>query len=88
MSHTLLLHTCYNYNYVIGTSSVSESVRLIISSDDLGRRVFEGVVEILYDGRWGVLCRGSMDTEIAGSVCEGLGYERNHASLVTYSSQK
>ncbi len=70
---------------MIGTSSDSESVRLIISSDNLGRGVFEGVVEILYDGRWGVLCRGSMDIETAGSVCEGLGYEREDASLVTYT---
>ena len=53
------------------------SIRLIGGSDSR-----EGVVEIAYDGRWGVLCSEDFSIFDSRTICEELGYQREDASIV------
>ena len=53
------------------------SVRLIGGSDPR-----EGIVEIAYDGRWGMLCTEDFTTFDSRAICEDLGYDRDDASIV------
>ena len=75
-----LLHT------ITGSSGSQDSgdVRLLVSND-LGKN--QGVVEILFNDQWGVLCSPVNNRiEVAGSICEGQGYERSDASLLSIST--
>ena len=46
----------------------------------------EGIVEIAYNGRWGMLCDNSFSTADAQSICQGLGHDRSDASTMSLSS--
>lgn len=59
------------------------SVRLIGGSHSQ-----EGIVEIAYDGRWGVVCDRDFSTTDARSICQGLGFDRNDARMMSLSSSR
>ena len=59
----------------IGNSEPEQSVRLI--NEVRGNDRVEGIVEILYDGRWGLLCSPPSTFEVAASICDGLGFGRS-----------
>lgn len=46
----------------------------------------EGIVEIAYDGRWGMVCDEGFWRSDARAVCESLGYEREEAKVMTIHS--
>ena len=46
----------------------------------------EGIVEIVYDGRWGMVCNGNFGSTDARSICQGLGYGTNNARVRSVSS--
>ena len=50
----------------------------------------QGIVEVLFDGRWGVICGdnwGSFDSEFNDRlVCERLEYDPDDASYISSSS--
>lgn len=48
----------------------------------------EGIVEIAYNGRWGMICDNGFSTTEAQSVCEGLGFGRNDARMMSLSSSR
>ena len=58
-------------------SQPDQSVRLFNQVSE-GNRV-TGIVEIVYDGRWGLLCDPTFltESEVAESVCEGFGFSRS-----------
>ena len=58
------------------------SVRLIGGGDSR-----EGIVEIAYDGRWGMVCNEEFSTTDARSICQGLGFGRGSARSVSSSSR-
>ena len=64
----------------LGSTSSDQSVRLFAETTE-GDRV-RGVVEIMFNGRWGLLCRPPIENQVAGSVCEGLGYSREDSQLM------
>ena len=45
-------------------------------------------MEIAYDGRWGMICDDSFSSTDARSVCEGLGYNRDDASVMSLTSAR
>ena len=59
------------------------SVRLFGGDDSR-----EGIVEIVYNGRWGMLCDSRFTRTDAQSVCEGLGYDRGDANMMSLSSAR
>ena len=59
------------------------SIRLLGGDDSQ-----EGIVEIAYNGRWGMLCDNRFTTTDAESVCEGLGFNRDDASMMSLSSTR
>ena len=63
------------YSYTDQTNA--RSVRLIGGSDSC-----DGIVEIAYDGRWGMVCDESFSLYDAQAVCEELGYDRKGAEVV------
>ncbi len=68
--------------HVLSAGNVSErSVRLLG-----GENSQEGIVEVAYDGRWGMICDDRFSSTDARSVCEGLGFNRDDASLMSLSS--
>lgn len=69
---------------VLGSSSEVGSVRLFKSTIDDDERV-SGIVEVLYDGRWGPVCASANSTEVAAVTCEGLGFRREQASVISSS---
>lgn len=60
-----------------------QSVRLIGGSHRQ-----EGIVEIAYNGRWGMLCNGGFQQGDAASICQGLGFGRDEASVMSVSSSR
>ena len=67
-------------HFVLVASTVDGSVRLI--GGDHSR---EGVVEIAYDGRWGMVCNGDFSATDARSICQGLGYGRDDARTMSFN---
>ena len=64
--------------------NVSErSVRLLG-----GENSQEGIVEIAYNGRWGMVCNDNFSLTDAQSVCEGLGFNRDDASMMSLTSAR
>ena len=61
----------------------AQSVRLIGGGDTQ-----EGIVEMVYDGRWGMLCDDGFSRIDAQAICEGLGYDRDAASVLQLSSSR
>ena len=59
------------------------SVRLIGGYDSR-----EGIVEIAYNGRWGMLCDDGFTDTDAQSVCQGLGFDRDDATMMSLSSAR
>ncbi len=62
-----------------------ESVRLssqVIDPDDDSR--VQGIVEILFDSRWGYICRPTeiQTNEVVAIVCRGLGYQGGGARII------
>ena len=45
-------------------------------------------MEIAYNGRWGMLCDDSFTTTDAESVCEGLGFNRDDARMMSLTSSR
>ena len=69
------------YVHVLSAGNVAErSVRLFG-----GENSREGIVEIAYNGRWGMVCDDRFSSTDAESVCEGLGFNRDDASLMSLS---
>ena len=54
------------------------SVRLF-GGDDSQR----GIVEVAYNGRWGMLCDFGFTDIDAQSVCQGLGFGRDNAKEIS-----
>ena len=64
--------------------NVSErSVRLLG-----GENSREGIVEIAYNGRWGMVCNDNFSLTDARSICEGLGFNRDDASMMSLTSAR
>ena len=63
-------------------SVMDQSVRLIG-----GSHFQEGIVEIAYNGRWGMVCDDGFSTTDARSICQGLGFGTDEASMVSPSSR-
>lgn len=59
------------------------SVRLIGGSHSR-----EGIVEIAYDGRWGVVCDSDFSATDATSICQGLGFGTDDARMMSLSSSR
>ena len=57
------------------------SVRLLGGDDSQ-----EGIVEIAYNGRWGMLCDNEFTDTDVQSVCQGLGFSRDDAVMMSSSS--
>lgn len=66
-------YTCTNNN--IGLAS-DQSVRLIGGSHSR-----EGIVEITFNGRWGMVCNQDFSVVDAQSICRGLGYGTDDTSV-------
>ena len=64
-------------------SSVDESVRLFGGSHSR-----EGVVEIVYDGRWGLVCDDDFSTTDAESICNGLGFGTDDARMMSLTRSR
>lgn len=45
-----------------------------------------GIVEIAYDGRWGMVCDDGFSRIDAQAICQGLGYDRDDANVMQLSS--
>ena len=64
---------------------MNETVQLSppVTSQGDNNRV-EGVVEILYNKRWGYICRppGNELDDVAEAVCQGLGYQREDSRVI------
>ena len=58
-----------------------QSVRLIG-----GGHHQEGIVEIAFNGRWGMICNGGFQSVDAAAVCQGLGFGTDEASVMSVSS--
>ena len=59
------------------------SVRLLGGDDSQ-----EGIVEIAFNGRWGMLCDSGFTTTDAESVCVVLGFNRDDARTMSLSSAR
>ena len=59
------------------------SVRLLGGTDDK-----EGIVEIAYNGRWGMLCDSDLLDVDARPICRGLGYGIDQAQVISSSSPR
>ena len=55
-----------------------QSVRLIGGSHSR-----EGIVEIAYNGRWGMVCNTDFGLVDARIICKGLGYGDDDVSVMT-----
>ena len=64
-------------------AAIDRSVRLFGGDDSR-----EGIVEIAYNGRWGMLCDGDLSAVDAQSICGGLGYGTDEAEVIPASSSK
>ena len=64
-------------------NATDRSVRLIGGSHSQ-----EGIVEIAYNGRWGMLCDNGFSTLDADSVCQGLGFGTDDARMMSLSSTR
>ena len=73
------VYVCANF----AASAGEGSVRLIGGSHSQ-----EGIVEITYNGRWGMLCDGRFSTTDARSVCEGLGFEGGNIRTMSLTSSR
>lgn len=63
---------------------MNETVRLSPLVTGSGEDRVEGIVEILYNRRWGYICRppdDEMDV-VAEAVCQGFGYQREDARIM------
>lgn len=56
------------------------SVRLFPRNTEDDR--VKGSVEVLIDSRWGSVCVPTDHTEVAPSICDGLGYMRGSAMVI------
>ena len=45
-------------------------------------------MEIAYNGRWGMVCDDRFTSTDARSVCEGLGFNRDDASMMSLTSAR
>ena len=59
------------------------SVRLIGGSHSR-----EGIIEIVYNGRWGMVCNEDYSRTDAVSVCRGLGFDKDDVSTMSLSSSR
>ena len=74
-----LLHAHQSHN----KGGVSDrSVRLIGGKDSR-----EGIVEIAYNGRWGMLCNNGFSTPVAQSICQGLGFGTDKAEVMSSTTR-
>ena len=71
-----------NFSILTGYAS-DQSVRLIGGSHHQ-----EGIVEIAYNGRWGMLCNGRFQSTDAKSICQGLGFGTDEARVMSVSSTR
>lgn len=55
-----------------------QSVRLIGGSNSR-----EGIVEIAYNGRWGMVCNTDFGQVDARTICKGLGYGDDDVSVIS-----
>ena len=70
-------------NKIFTGYTAEQSVRLIGGSHHQ-----EGIVEIAFNGRWGMLCNGRFQSTDAASICQGLGFGRDEASVMSVSSTR
>ena len=45
-------------------------------------------MEIAYNGRWGMVCDENFSSTDAQTVCEGLGFNRDDASVMSLTSAR
>ena len=60
-----------------------QSVRLLG-----GAHYREGIVEIAFNGRWGMMCDSDLSAVDAQSICGGLGYGTDEAEVIPATSSK
>lgn len=65
--------TCYNID-----NARDQVVRLIG-----GNNSREGIVEIAYGGRWGMVCNTNFGQTDARSICRGLGFDNGDATVIS-----
>lgn len=59
-------------------------MRLFAEDDSDNDRV-SGIIEVFVDSRWGVVCSPTIQNHVVEATCEGLGYQREGASLSSLS---
>ena len=57
----------------------------MVSEED---NVVSGIVEVLVDSRWGLVCSPSVAENVAEATCEGLGYSRDSPRITTLSPSR
>lgn len=62
---------------------MDQSVRLIG-----GSHFREGIVEIAYNGRWGMICNNGFSNTDARSICQGLDFGTDDARMLSLSSSR
>ena len=69
---------------MLGSSGEEGSARLFNSIDN-NDDTFSGIVEVLYDGRWGPVCTTD-STAVAEVACEGFGFRRDGGFIISAST--
>ena len=62
---------------------VDQAVRLLGGDDPR-----QGMVEVAFNGRWGVICDSDLSAVDAQSICGGLGYGTDEAEVIPATSSK
>ena len=70
------MHACTDY-------APDQSVRLIGGSHNQ-----EGIVEISFNGRWGMVCNGGFQLIDAQATCQGLGFGTDEARVMSVSASR
>ncbi len=78
----LSLNLSNNFPFLVG-AAIDQSVRLLGGDDSR-----EGMVEVAFNGRWGVICDNDLSAIDAQSICRGLGYGTDEAEVVPATSSK
>ena len=63
--------------------AVDQAVRLIGGDDPR-----QGMVEVAFNGRWGMICDRDLSAVDAQSICGGLGYGTDEAEVIPATSSK
>jgi len=48
-----------------------------------GSSIWEGLVELCFDGLWGAVCAGGVDKHAASVICRGLGLPNAGATFLS-----